>query len=322
MRRRALRALGAAAAVMAAATLAPACTSSGQPSGQRSSPPARETPSGAASHPAAAPAGPCGTRDDPPRVYDHVVWIVFENHTYDDVIGSDQAAYLNHLAARCGLATRFFAETHPSLPNYIAMTSGSTHGITDDAGPGAHRLDGPSIFSQLAGDWRVLAESMPAPCTRVSSGEYAARHNPALYYRNLRGQCAQRDVPLRNPPDLSAAFTLIVPGLCHTMHSCEATTRRTQVRTGDRWLEQEMRLLLSSPQYRAGKTAIMITWDEGDGREQRIPTLVVSPYTPPGTRATARFDHYSLLRTTEDLLGLGHLGQAATARSMREAFGL
>ena len=226
---------------------------------------------------------------------------------------------------RCGSATRFFAESHPSLPNYIAMTSGSPQGIRDDDDPSSHRLAVPSIFSQLGSRWRALAESMPGNCAQSNSGLYAVRHNPATYYTNIRAACRRQDVPLGARPDVSARFTFITPNLCDDMHSCpRSSDRKTQVAIGDAWLARRLPQILTSRAYRAGRTVVFLTWDEDDGSaSNQIPTLVISPTTRRGTRSAARFDHYSLLRTTEDLLGLrGHLGHAAGARSMRRAFNL
>jgi hypothetical protein len=261
-------------------------------------------------------AGLCGTRAADPVKVDHVVWIVLENQAFSSVVGSHSAPYLTRLAASCGLATRFSAEAHPSLPNYLAMTSGSTHGITDDNGTGAHRLTARSIFSELGTRWRSLEESMPHPCTLANAGRYAVRHNPAAYYVGIRGQCRTQDVPLRGAPAPTASFTFVTPNLCHDMHSCS-------VGAGDRWLAGWLPRLLRTPQYRSGSTAVFITWDEDDGAaHQHIPTVVVSSDTRAGTRSAAAFDHYSLLATTEDLLGLPRLGGAAHAESMAGAFGL
>ena len=267
---------------------------------------------------AAAVGSACGRAKRPPATYDHVVWVVMENHAYSQIIGSRRAPYINRLAARCGLATRFFAESHPSLPNYIAMTSGSTQGVTDDGGPAAHELTAPSIFSQLGpGGWRSLQESMPSPCRRGDSGAYAVRHDPAVYYTNLRAACGANVVPLAARPDLSARFTFVTPNVCHDMHDCS-------VSTGDAWLERFVPKVLSSPEYRAGRTAMFLTWDEDDdSSSNHIPTLVVAPSVRPGTRSGARFDHYSMLRTTEELLGVTPLqGNAASAKSIRSAFHL
>jgi hypothetical protein len=148
-----------------------------------------------------------------------VVWIVFENKTYSQIIGSANAPYINSIASKCGLATNFYAEAHPSLPNYIAMTSGSTQGIADDDSPADHPLDVPSIFSLLgAGGSRSLEESMPGNCAKSDSGQYAVRHNPQAYYVNLGDDCATYNVPLTDPPDLSARFTFVTPNLIHDMH--------------------------------------------------------------------------------------------------------
>lgn len=262
------------------------------------------------------PAGACGYRTGPPASYEHVVWIVMENHGYGSIVGSKDAPYINSLAQQCGLAANFFAEAHPSLPNYIAMTSGSTQGIADDNPPSSHPLAVPSIFSQLSGNWRSLEESMPTACDLSDSDPYAVRHNPAVYYTNVRADCAARDVPLTDPPDLSARFTFVTPDLCHDMHDCP-------VGTGDAWLSVFVQKLLSSAEYQGGGTAVFITWDEDGGDSgNHIPAMVLSPYTRPGTRSSSSFDHYSMLRTTEELLGLPLLGRASSATSMRSAFGL
>ena len=258
---------------------------------------------------------PCGGGKAPAH-YDHVVWILFENHSYSSIIGSSSAPYFNQLAKACGLATNYNAITHPSLPNYIALTSGSTQGITDDGDPSRHPLDVPSIYNQLrGGKSRSLQESMPGNCRLSSSGEYLPRHNPEVYYTNVRSDCASYDVPLGSSADISARFTFVTPNRCNDMHSCS-------VSTGDTWLSRFLPRLLSSGQYRAGKTAVFITFDEGTHSDNRVATIVVAPSVHPGARTATAYTHYSLLRTSEEMLGLGLLGNAASAMSMRAAFGL
>jgi hypothetical protein len=238
-----------------------------------------------------------------------------ENHSYGQIIGSGDAPYLNSLGHKCAVAANFSAESHPSLPNYIAMTSGSTQGISDDGDPSEHRLSEQSIFSQLGRGWRALDESMPSDCDLNDASSYAVRHNPAVYYTNIRGQCARQDTPLGARPNLSARFTFITPNLCHDMHDCSASQ-------GDSWLSGFVPKILSSRVYRKQATAVFITWDEGSG-DNHIPTLVLSRYTHPHTVSSKPFNHYSLLRTTEALLGIhSKLGQAATAADMRHAFHL
>jgi hypothetical protein len=241
------------------------------------------------------------------------VWIVMENRGLDQVNGSPQAPYLNTLAGRCGLATNYSGVSHPSLPNYIALTSGSTQGITDDTG---HLVNGPSVFGLLGRDWKSLEESMPTNCDHGSGGEYARKHNPASFYTAIAAECAIQDIPLSNPPDVSARFTFITPNLCNDMHNCSTAS-------GDTWLSKEVPLILSSPQYESGSTALVITWDENDSGGSQVPFYVIAPSVSPGTRSSAQFDHFSLLRTTEEMLGLTPLlGRAATTPSMRNAFHL
>jgi hypothetical protein len=258
----------------------------------------------------------------PPGGYDHVVWIVMENHSFDDIIGSSDAPYINQLADEHGLAASFYAESHPSLPNYIAMTSGSTQGISDDDDPSAHKLDVPSLFSLLpGGSSRSLLESMPGNCAKTDSGEYAVRHNPMAYYVNLgAGDCARFNVPLADPPDLSARFTFVTPNLIHDMHN-------GTVSDGDAWLSTFMPKLLAGAEYTAGRTAVFLTWDEDSSilglGDNHIPTLVIAPSVPAGTRVTARLDHYAMLRATQEMLGVEPLlGAAATAADLRTPFNL
>jgi phosphatidylinositol-3-phosphatase len=249
--------------------------------------------------------------------YSHVVWIVMENHSYSQIIGNTTAApYINSLAQTYGSATDMHAESHPSLPNYIAMTSGSTQGITDDYGPRMHPLNVPNLFTQLGTDARALEESMPSNCYQTSSGAYAVRHDPAVYYTNFP-VCPTNVVPLGSTPDLSAKFTFITPNLCHDMHDCS-------IATGDAWLQSFVPKLLASPEYTAETTVIFITWDEDNscsGCTNHIPTIVISPTTKAITSSDA-FNHYSMLRTTEEILGLPLIAGATNAASMGPAFNL
>jgi hypothetical protein len=240
-----------------------------------------------------------------------------ENHAYPDVVDPANAPYTASLADACGLATGFHAETHPSLPNYIAMTSGNTQGITDDGGPAQHPLAAESIFSQTSGDWRALQESMPANCALANSGLYAVRHNPATYYTGIRAECLTNDVPLGATPDVSARFTFVTPNLCNDTHDCS-------IGTGDAWLASFLPKIFASSEYQSGSTAVFLTWDEDDGGDaNHIATLVMAPSVPAGMRVSTAFDHYSMLRTTEELLGIStYLGRAATATSMRDPFHL
>ena len=234
-----------------------------------------------------------------------------ENHSYEQIVGSPDAPYINRLAARCGLATNYHAVGHPSLPNYIAATSGSTQGIADDEPPSFHRLDTASIFGQVNGG--SYEQSMPSSCAQGDAYPYAVKHDPQAYYRSERALCVRADVPYFRAAALRR-FTFVTPNLCDDMHDCS-------VATGDHWLSQFVPRILVSAGYRSGATVVFITWDEDDG-SNHVATLVLSAWTSPGTRSRADFTHYSLLRTTENLLGVRPLGDAASAPSMESAFRL
>lgn len=239
-----------------------------------------------------------------------------ENYGYSSVASTPNAPYLDALGKACGLATNYVAVAHPSLPNYLALTSGTTDGISDDGEPSTHLIGTPNLFSQLRGDWRALDESMPIACDKVTAGSYAARHDPAVYYADLARTCRANVVPLREPLDLSAAFTFITPNICDDMHDCS-------ISKGDAWLARVVPQVLQSPGYRLGEMVLFITWDESDnGPLNHVATFVVAPTVPRHLRVAVTFTHYSLLRTTEQLLGLGYLGAAKTARSMIAPFRL
>jgi hypothetical protein len=165
---------------------------------------------------------------------------------------------------------------------------------------------------------------MPSNCSLSNSGQYAVRHNPAAYYTNIRTACQSQDLPLTSAPDLSARFTFITPDLCHDMHSSTcASNAAQQVQVGDQWLSRFLPTVLSSAPYQAGSTAVFITWDEDDySSTQHVATLVLAPSVPRGAAPTTTFNHYSLLRTTEEMLGLQAIGNAINAPSMRSSFNL
>ena len=267
----------------------------------------------------------------PPARWDHVIWIVFENRPYDAVIGSSDAPYLNQLAAECGLATDYHGVAHPSLPNYLALAAGSTFGVTDDDPPAAHPIAAPTIFSLLTqhgATWASYQEDMPSPCATSSAGEYAVKHNAAPYFTTLRAECATQNVPLgttRSGPladalahDALPAFSVITPNLCNDMHDCP-------VATGDAWLARWLPRILKSHSYRRQHTAVFVFGEEdtADATANHVMQIVVAPSVPRGLRVTVRLDHYSLLRTTMQLLGLPvDLGAAAGAPSMAWGFNL
>lgn len=256
------------------------------------------------------------------------MWIFMENHTYGQVIGSAEAPFETALAHRCGTATHYTGVGSPSLPNYIGATSGDTQGIHDDAGPASHPLTVDNLFRQVRASGRRAAsyqEAMPGTCALNPKGDYAVKHNPAAYYTggDDRAACsAGEDVALGTPAggaladaidhDSLPAFSFITPNLCNDTHDCG-------VATGDQWLERWVSKLVGSAAYRSGSTAIFVAWDE----YTPMPSIVISPSVRAGTVMVAPADHYSLLRTTEELLGIPtFLGRAAQAPSMRGPYGI
>jgi phosphatidylinositol-3-phosphatase len=280
-------------------------------------------------------AGPCGSVAAAPA-YSHVVWIWMENHSYSDIIGSSSAPYINSLAGECGLATNYLNLSHPSLPNYVGATSGlpvsSLKVFKSDCSPSKKcSTAAPSIFGQ-GETWKAYEESMPSNCDPSNSGEYAVRHNPPPYFTSLSG-CSTFDVPYTAlAGDLSAgtlpAFSFITPNLIDDMHD-------GTIAQGDSWLSANLPAILSSSAYTSGTTAVFVTWDEGAGgkggedcsanttdQSCHVVTIVISPSTPAGSTSGTLFNHYSLLGTSEQLLGLPLLGQAASATLMTSAFNL
>jgi hypothetical protein len=267
--------------------------------------------------------------------YKHVIWIWMENHSYNSIIGSSLAPFINSLATECGLATNYHNVSHPSLPNYVSATSGLGYRALAKFDGDCNPVPGcvtraASIFGQ-GETWKAYEESMPSNCDKGNSGNYAVRHNPPPYFTGLRG-CATFDVPYGQlASDLSGgklpAFSFVTPNLIDDMHS-------SSVPVGDKWLAANLPTILRSPEYTSGSTAVFITWDEGEGGTAtkcatnttdvgcHVATIVISPSTRPGTRSAKLFNHYSLLGTAEQLLGLPALGKAASFPTMTSAFNL
>lgn len=271
----------------------------------------------------------CGKSSRGAHRYRHVLVVVFENRSASEIIGSAEAPRINALAQECGLATRYHAVARPSLPNYLALTSGSTWGVRDNDPPSAHPLRGANIFSELeaAGkSWREYEEDAPRPCPSEPHGSYAVKHDPAPYYTDLAASCGRYDLPLGDlesgqlAQDLSASrlpsFALVVPNRCNDMHDCP-------IGTGDAWLGAFLSLVGHSPAYKRGDVVVFVTWDEGNkSGSNQVPMLVAAPSVRSGTRVGKRFTHYSALATWTDLLRIGCLRKACNASSMGAAFAL
>jgi hypothetical protein len=249
-----------------------------------------------------------GAQAAPPPVpaFRHVVVIVFENKGPGEVLGNRSAPAFNAFARKGAVLSGYRGVARPSLPNYLALVSGSTHGITTDCTRCV--VDGPSLADTLAAKgltWKTYAEGLPRPgWTGAHAGRYAKKHVPFLYFRNVLARQAwlRNVVPLsRLAPRRLPDFALVIPDLCHDMHDCP-------VRVGDAWLRRFLPPLLEAPE-----TAVFVTFDESYGRGNRVPALALGPLVRPGSRFAPALTHYGLLRTIEDGLGLPRLGRSARA---------
>jgi phosphatidylinositol-3-phosphatase len=251
-----------------------------------------------------------------PRVpdFDHVVVVVFENKETGKVLGNPDAPTFSLYARGYARMTQYFGVTHPSLPNYLALLSGSTFGYATNC------VDCP-IDARTVADtidssgrtWKAYAEGLPRPGFLGGfSGRYAKKHNPFAYFTPIIGDPARRAriVPLGElTADVAAGrlpdFAFVVPDLCNSMHDCP-------VRTGDRWLRRVVGPLLALP-----RTAIFITFDEGLTSARgggHVPTLVVGTAVRRRSAFRAVTNHYGLLRTIEQAWGLALLGRSRRAR--------
>jgi phosphatidylinositol-3-phosphatase len=256
---------------------------------------------------------------------DHLIVVLEENHSFEEIIGAPTAPFLNRLAAHGTLLTDYHAITHPSLPNYVALLSGHTpiedncHGCT---------FTGPNLVDQLEAhhiSWAGYFQGLPRPCFgQAAAGAYTEAVDPFMHAADIGHHPSRCDrvLPFRRfHPDLAAGrlptVVFVMPDLDHEMHS-------GPVRVADAWLRRLVGQVQASPVWRQD-TRLLVTFDEsrhgdvrsccdGLGRGGRIPTIVAGPRIPPGHDGTP-YTHYSLLRSIEAAFGLpflGHAGDPAT----------
>lgn len=249
-----------------------------------------------------------------------------ENKAASRILGADDAPYLNALARDYALAANYYAITRPSLPNYLALTSGTTAGITSNCDPEARtcQADVRTIADEISSSgrkWRMYAEGMTEPCQVRDSGRYAVKHNPFMYYPSVtddRALCTDRVVPFsRLDEDLLTAtalpeYAFISPDMCSDTHDCP-------VQAGDDWLSREVPKILAAPAFTTKNSLLVITYDEGDASSNQVVTVFAGPAARKGFISETRFTHYSLLRTVEDAWGLEPLtDNDRNAESMAE----
>jgi phosphatidylinositol-3-phosphatase len=255
----------------------------------------------------------------------HVVVVVMENAESTDVIKNPAAPYTNSEIGAYGLASQSYAIAHPSLPNYLALTSGSTDGVKSDCTDCHVRAR--NIVDQLetAGiSWKAYLEDAPSPCFRGAEfAGYAKKHNPFIYYDDIAsspGRCrrlvgfGQLAADLRD--GRLPTFAWITPNLCDDGHDCP-------VSVADRFLARTLPALVREL---GPHGFLVLTWDEGSSdasccggsaRGGHIATIVVGPDVRRGARESAPVDHYGVLGTIEQALRLPPLAGAADPRSGR-----
>jgi len=241
----------------------------------------------------------------PPR---HVFLIVMENHTSDQAL---RGPFTASLAAKYRVAANYRAITHPSVPNYLALTSGQTWGVQDDGYYVLPQADIGHQFTTAGISWRAYMDGLTDRGCLNSPLPYDPGHNPFAYYG---GRCPSTVVPLTSlSGDLAQSgplFSWISPDDCHNGHSCS-------VSVADLWLLETVTLITRSDAWKANGV-VFVTWDEDDrSGDNHVLTLVIAPGLTHLVSNQA-YNHYSLLATIEDLLGVGRLGAAAGARTMQD----
>jgi phosphatidylinositol-3-phosphatase len=254
-----------------------------------------------------------------------VIVVVMENAESTDVVGNAAAPYTNSLIRRYGLASQSYAVAHPSLPNYLALTSGSTNGVSSDCTECHVRA--PNIVDQLQAarvSWKAYLEDVPSPCFGgAAAGGYAKKHNPFIYYDDV-GSSPARCARLVGFGQLASdlrrgtlpTFAWITPNLCDDGHDCG-------VSVADRFLARTLPALVREL---GPHGFLVLTWDEGSSdasccggaaRGGHIATIAIGADVRRGARQALPVDHYGVLGTIEEALRLPPLAGAADPRSGR-----
>jgi phosphatidylinositol-3-phosphatase len=267
---------------------------------------------------------------------DHVFLIVLENHSFGEVIGNPVAPYLNGLATAHSLAADYFANAHPSIPNYFMLTTGNFQTF-DDGFTGTINDD--NIVRALTGagkTWKGYIESIPSVgYTGPNAGTYLKRHNPFAYLSNVANSTVQAAnmVPFsRLSADLAAGslpnFIYILPNSQDDAHDCpgggSSCTDDQKLAAADAWLKANIDPVINSPKF--GNSVLIITFDESvdtdiTGGGGQVMTVLLGPHVKTGFRSSTTYQHQSLLRTMLQLLNVSDMpGASAVAPSMGEFF--
>jgi acid phosphatase len=272
--------------------------------------------------------------------FSHVFIVVEENHSYGDVIENTAMPYFNGLAASYGLATQFYGNAHPSLPNYFELTAGEGTSITGMAGdsyPGPVTQDNVVRTLMTAGKtWKSYAESLPTiGYLGGDSGAYVKRHNPFAYLSDVINDPKQAsNIVLFSQLATNIAngsvpnFALVIPNINDDAHDCPAgmssCTDVQKLAAADQWLRSNIDPVIKSSVFQ--DSLIVITFDEGAFTDLsngggHVAALIVSPKSKTGYQSTTFYQHQSLLRLSLKALGVTHLfGDATSAPDMGEFF--
>lgn len=256
-----------------------------------------------------------------------VLQILEENHGTSAALKG--MPYFASLAKTYGYASNYSALTHPSLPNYLALTGGSTFGVTKDVDPSSTNITSQSLFGEVFAAGKIAKsyhESMPQNCDgNDTETAYSVHHNPWTYFSSEQLQCTLFDVPLgdQTTGQLALDVKLGLPDYSLVVPDNDNDAHDGTLAGADGWLKSWLPIIMSGSDYQNGNLAIVITFDESEktSKSNLVPTVVISPTTSHITSSKA-FNHYSLLRTTEDILGVPLLGKSAKATSMVGTFHL
>ena len=261
---------------------------------------------------------------------------MLENHGFGQVIGNPAMPYLNSLASAHGLAANYFADAHPSIPNYFMLTTGSLETL-DDGFTGTISDD--NIVRALIGankTWKAYIESLPATgYLGPNSGTYLKRHNPFSYLSDVTGsstQAANMVVFSQLSADLAAgslpSFIYILPNSQDDAHDCPGGARTCtddqELTAADNWLKANIDPVIKSPKF--GNSVLFITFDEAQSTDLtngggQVATVVVGPHVKTAFRSSMTYQHQSLLRTMLQLLNVGDMpGAAAATNAMSDFF--
>jgi len=268
---------------------------------------------------------------------DHVFLVVLENHSFSDVIGSPSMPYFNSLAAQHSLAGNYFADLHPSLPNYFMLTVGLPETV-DDGFTGVVSDDNIVRALVASGNtWKAYVESLPS--TGYTGNDvlplYLKHHNPFAYLSDVLASTTEAANMVdfsQLSADLNAAslprFGFILPNPQHDAHDCPGSVAvcpdSAMLSATDAWLKSNIDPLINSPAF--GNSVLIITFDESNQTDianggGQVATVLVGPHVKTGFRSMTFYQHQSTLRLIMDLLKVSDLPNAAAlAPSMGEFF--